>query len=82
MKTSLYNILKRCNFSDKHLFQAHLMIEPIIVRLTSSKITKSELRKLSKNLVYCETVITKPTEIFNLKEYHKIRARNNESWST
>lgn len=72
IKASLGHFLRLKDLSPQHVYQVRKIIEPPSVRLAASKITLDELKRLEKNVSYCEEKIRNPGPLFTEKDFFDV----------
>ncbi len=72
IKTVLGYFLSFHYLSPQHLYEVRKIIEPAMAKFAAQKITSAEIKKLEKNIAYCEDRLKKARSRFTKKEFFEI----------
>lgn len=72
IKTALGYFLSFHYLAPQHLYEVRKIIEPPLVRLAAQNITHDEIKKLEKNIAYCEERLRETRGHFTEKEFWEL----------
>ncbi len=78
VKIPIYSFLNSKKAALIHLAETRMILEPVAVKMATSRITPNEIKHLEKNILECKQKLKKAGQTFSEKDFFDIEEKNVE----